>query len=53
MPKWLLFGLAAAGQLAVAAAVFLNSERVVIPAVLALAGVLMLVAAVGSALGKE
>ena len=53
MPKWLLFGLAAVGQFAVAAAVFFNSDRVVIPGVLTLAGLLMLVAAVGSAMGKE
>jgi hypothetical protein len=49
MPKWLLFGLAAAGQFAVAAAVAYYSDRVVLPAVLAVAGLCMLLAAVGSA----
>ena len=52
MPKWLMFGLVAIGQFAVAAAVYFNSGRVVIPAVLACAGVCMLIAAVGHAMGK-
>jgi hypothetical protein len=52
MPKWLLFGLIAVGQFVAAAAVFFNSDRVVIPAVLVLAGVLMSIAAVGQAMGK-
>lgn len=50
MPKWLLYGLAAAGQFAVAAALFFYSDRVVIPAVLVLAGLCMSAAAVGSAI---
>lgn len=53
MPKWLLFGLVSAGQFAVAAAVAYYSDRVVIPAVLAVAGLLMLIAAVGSARGQK
>jgi len=52
MPKWLLFGLVAVGQFVVAAVVFFNSGRVVIPAVLVLAGVFMSIAAVGKAMGK-
>ncbi len=52
MPKWLLFGLIAAGQFAVAAALFFNSGRIVIPVILTLAGVCMLIAAVGHAMGK-
>ncbi len=52
MPKWLLFGLVAAGQFVVAAAVFFNSGRVVIPVVLGFAGICMLIAAVGQAMGK-
>lgn len=52
MPKWLLFGLIAVGQFVVAAAVYYNTGRVVIPVVLGFAGVCMLVAAVGHAMGK-
>ncbi len=52
MPKWLLFGLVAVGQFAVAAYVFFNSDRIVIPVVLTLAGVCMLIAAAGHAMGK-
>ena len=50
MPKWLLYGLAAAGQFAVAAASFFYSDRVVIPVVLVLAGLCMSAAAAGSAI---
>ena len=49
MPKWLLYGLAAAGQFAVAAALFFYGDRVVIPAVLVLAGLCMSAAAAGAA----
>ena len=52
MQKWMLFGLLGVGDLIVAAVVYLYSGRVVIPAVLALAGVFMLVAAAGKATGK-
>lgn len=52
MPKWLPFGLIAVGQFVVAAVVFFNSGRIVIPAILTIAGVLMLIAAVGKAKGK-
>jgi hypothetical protein len=52
MPKWLTFGLVAVGQLAVAAAIFFNRDRVVIPVILAFAGLCMLIAAVGNAMGK-
>ena len=52
MPKWLPFGLIAVGQFVVAAIVFFNSGRVVIPAVLTIAGVFMVMAAVGKAMGK-
>jgi len=50
MPKWLLYGLAAAGQFAVAAALFFYGDRVVIPVVLVFAGLCMSAAAVGSAI---
>ena len=50
MPKWILYGLAAVGQFAVAAAMFFYGDRVVIPAVLVLAGLCMTAAAVGSAM---
>lgn len=53
MPKWMLFGLLAVGELVAAAVIFFYSGRVVIPAILALAGVLMLVAAAGKAAGKK
>ena len=53
MPKWILFGIVAVGQFAVAVAVFLYSGRVVIPVVLALAGVCMTIAAVGEAVKKK
>lgn len=52
MPKWLIFGLVAVGQFAVAAAIFFNSDRVVIPVILAFAGLCMLIAAAGKAMGK-
>jgi hypothetical protein len=52
MPKRVLYGLFAAGDLVAAALIYFNSDRVVIPAILAVAGVLMLVAAVGLAMGK-
>lgn len=53
MPKWLVFGLAAVGDFVVAALVAYYSDRVVIPAVLAFAGLFMLFAAVGSAMKRE
>ncbi|HWS55537.1 MAG TPA: hypothetical protein VN228_15470 [Pyrinomonadaceae bacterium] len=53
MPKWALFGLAAVGDFVVAALVAYYSGRVVIPAVLAVAGLFMLIAAVGSAMGRK
>lgn len=53
MPKWVLFGLAAVGDFVIAALVAYYSGRVVIPAVLAVAGLFMLVAAVGSAMGRK
>ena len=53
MPKWLVFGLAAVGDFVVAALVAYYSDRVVIPVILAAAGLLMLVAAVGSAMGRK
>ena len=52
MPKWLLFGLVGIGQFVVAAIVYSHSGRVVIPLILALAGVCMSIAAVGYAMGK-
>ena len=52
MQKWMLFGLLAVGEFIAAAAIFFYSGRVLIPAILALAGVLMLIAAVGKATGK-
>ena len=48
MPKALLFGLAGIADLVIAYLVWKNG-RVVMPAILAFAGVLFLVAAVGSA----
>lgn len=53
MPKWMLFGLLAVGEFIAAAAIFFYSGRIVIPAILALSGVLMLVAAAGKAAGKK
>ena len=51
MPKWLLFGLVAVAQFG-AVVVFFYAGRVVIPAILAFAGVCMSIAAVGHAMGK-
>ena len=53
MPKWVLFGIAAVGDFVVAALVAYYSGRVVIPAILVAAGLLMLVAAAGSAMGRK
>jgi hypothetical protein len=50
MPKWLLFGLAAAGNFVIAVMLY-NSGRLIIPVILALAGVCFLIAAAGSAKG--
>jgi hypothetical protein len=50
MPKWLLFGLAAIGNFAIAVLAF-NNGRILVPAVLAVAGLCFLVAALGSARG--
>ena len=51
MPKWLLFALAGVADLVIAVITYRNG-RIVLPAILTLAGVLFLVAAVGSAMGK-
>lgn len=53
MPKWVVFGLAAVGDFVIAALVAYYSDRVFIPAVLVVAGLLMLVAAAGSARGRK
>jgi hypothetical protein len=50
MPKWLLFGLAAIGNFAIAVLAF-NNGRILVPAVLVVAGLCFLVAALGSARG--
>jgi len=50
MPKWLLFGLAAVGNFVVAAIAY-RDGRVVIPLILAVAGVCFVFAAVGAARG--
>ena len=52
MPKWLLYGLFATGDFVAAALIYFNSDRVVIPAGLALAGVLLLIDAVAQAMGS-
>jgi hypothetical protein len=51
MPKWLLYGLAAVGDFLIAVIAY-QSGRIVIPVILALAGIGFVVAAVGSAMGK-
>ena len=51
MPKWLLYSLAAVGNFVIAAIAY-NSGRLVVPVVLAVAGVFFLIAAVGSAKGQ-
>lgn len=48
MPKWLLFGLAAIADFVIAFLAY-QSGRVVIPAILAFAGVCFIFAAIGSA----
>ncbi len=48
MPKWLLYGLAAVGNFVIAAIAY-NTGRLVVPAILAVAGVFFLIAAAGSA----
>ncbi len=50
MPKWLLFGLAAVGNF-VFAVITYNNGRVVVPVILVFAGILMAIAAIGSAKG--
>ena len=50
MPKWLLYGLAAAGDFAVAAVLY-GRGRPLLAALLAVAGVTFVIAAVGSARG--
>ena len=52
MPKWLLFGLAAVGDFLIAVIAY-QSGRIVIPAILALAGIGFVVAAIGSARGTS
>ena len=48
MPKWLMFGLAAIADFVIAVIAY-RSGRVLIPAVLAVAGVCFIIAAAGSA----
>lgn len=48
MPKWLLFGLAAVVNFVMAVVTY-RSGRLVIPVILAIAGVCFIMAAVGSA----
>ncbi|HEV3470869.1 MAG TPA: hypothetical protein VG148_16215 [Pyrinomonadaceae bacterium] len=50
MPKWLLYGLGAVLNFVVAFVAY-RSGRLVIPVILALAGVLFVIAAAGSARG--
>lgn len=50
MPKWLLFGLAAVGNFVVAAIAY-RGGRVIIPIILAVAGLCFVIAAVGAAKG--
>ena len=52
MPKWLLYGLAAAGNFVVAAITY-NGGRVLIPLLLAVGGVMFVIAAVGAARGAS
>lgn len=51
MPKWLLYALMAVVDFA-AAYLFYARGRIVVPAILALAGVCFTIAAVGAARGK-
>ncbi len=50
MPKWLLFGLAAAGNFVIAVIAY-RSGRIVIPVILAVAGLCFVMAAAGAARG--
>jgi hypothetical protein len=50
MPKWLLFGIAAVGDL-VFAVITYRSGRVVLPIILAIGGVCLMIAALGTAKG--
>ena len=52
MPKWLLFGLAAIGNFAIAVIAF-NNGRLIVPVVLAVAGICFLIAALGAAKGTK
>ena len=49
MPKWLLFAIAAVGDLVVAAFLY-QSGRVMLPLILAVGGLCFVVASVGSAM---
>ena len=51
MPKWLLFGLAAIGDLIIAV-LYYRSGRVIIPIILTVAGVCFIMAALGAARGS-
>ena len=51
MPKWLLYGLAAAADFGFAA-LFFSNGRVILPAILTIAGVCFSIAAVGAAMKK-
>jgi hypothetical protein len=51
MPKWILFGLAAVGNF-VFAVIAYRGGRVVIPLILAVAGLCFIMAAVGAAKGS-
>jgi hypothetical protein len=50
MPKWLLFGLAAVGNFVIAVIAY-RGGRLVIPVILAVAGLCFVMAAVGAARG--
>ena len=50
MPKWLLFGLAAVGNFVIAVIAY-RSGRLVIPIILAVAGLCFVIAAAGAARG--
>lgn len=52
MPKWLLFGLAAIVNFVIAVIAY-RSDRLLIPIILAVAGVCFIMAAVGSAKGTR
>lgn len=51
MPKWLLYALAAMGNFVISVIAY-NSGRLVIPAILAVAGVCFIIAAVGAAMAQ-